>query len=505
MIINLPTRVTETSETVLDHVITNTNLDMLQSGIITEEISDHYPIFCVTSCAIQRIPSEFQIPRRKFTESKKQALIDNVQINLDDNFERHASDPGITLVNLIHVIQNSVVNTFPIVEMSNNKKKRFRNPWITPGILKSIDRRNALLKKAIKSKNPDDRLEYTRFQLKLTRIIETAQTKWNHQEIENAGDDRQKVWKSIGRLLKKKHKRGSNLPTKLLNNITGELETDRQKIANELNKHFVSKGPKLASKLPKSNKSILYSLRRRNPVSMVFEESNVNEVVDIVDDFLKKTSTGHDNIPALILKWIIHLIAPILVDIFNKCANQGIYPEILKIGKITTLFKSGEKVIDDNYRPITVLTQINKIFEKLIHKRMMTFTNENKLLSNSQFGFRKGHSTSHGITHVNEQITHHLERKRVCAILFIDLKSAFDTVDLNVLIKKLEHYGFRGKILNLLISYLHGRKQYIKCNDIESCLLALLNSLVNGILCSCIQLLINMYMHILNSVVSVIV
>ena len=159
--INLPTRVTETSETVLDHVITNTNLDMLQSGIVTEEISDHYPIFCVTSCALQRIPSEFQIPRRRFTESKKQALIVNLQANLDDNFEQHSSDPGTSLEKLIHVIQDSVVNTFPIVKLSNNKRKRFRNPWITPGILKSIDRRNALLKKAIKSKNPDDRSEYT--------------------------------------------------------------------------------------------------------------------------------------------------------------------------------------------------------------------------------------------------------------------------------------------------------------------------------------------------------
>ena len=88
-----------------------------------------------------------------------------------------------------------------------------------------------------------------------------------------------------------------------------------------------------------------------------------------------------------------------------------------------------------------------------------------------QFGFRKGNSTSHGITHVNEQITKHLEQKRVCAALFIDLKSAFDTVDLNILAIKLEHYGFHGKILNLLVSYLHSRKQYVKCGDNESCLL----------------------------------
>ena len=242
--------------------------------------------------------------------------------------------------------------------------------------------------------------------------------------------------------------------------VTGELETDPHKIVNQLNKHFVSKGPKLASKLPESEKSILYCMGNHNPVSMNFEDSNVNEVVEVVEAFVKKNSTGHDNIPAIILKWIIHLIAPILVEIFNNCANQGVYPEILKVGKITPLFKTGDKVIDDNYRPITVLTQINKIFEKLIHKRMMSFTNENKLLTNCQFGFRKGHSTSHGITHVNERITDHLEKKRVCAALFIDLKSAFDTVDLNVLIKKLEHYGFRGKILNLLVSYLKGNRTH---------------------------------------------
>ena len=219
---------------------------------------------------------------------------------------------------------------------------------------------------------------------------------------------------------------------------------------------------------------------RRNPVSMVLQDSDVNEVVCIVDNFLKKNSTGHDNIPAIILKWIINLIAPILVEIFNRCINQGIYPEILKIGKITPLFKNGDKAIDDNYRPITVLTQINKLFEKLIHKRMMTFTNENNLLTNCQFGFRKGHSTSHGITHVNEQVTRHLERKRVCSVLFIDLKSAFDTVDLNVLTQKLEHYGFRGKILNLLTSYLYNRKQYIKSGEIVSCLLEVVCGVPQG-------------------------
>ena len=82
-------------------------------------------------------------------------------------------------------------------------------------------------------------MKYKQFQIKLTRIIESAQAKWNHKDFENAGSDRKKVWKRIGRLLKRKQKSGTNLPLKLLNNSTGQFETDPLKIANELNKHFL--------------------------------------------------------------------------------------------------------------------------------------------------------------------------------------------------------------------------------------------------------------------------
>ena len=98
---------------------------MVQSGVLTEEICDHYPIFCVTSCSLKKIPSEFQIPKRKFTESNKQDFIDDLQFRLDDNFEQHPSDPGISLEKLVHIIRNSVVNTFPVVPLSNNKRKYF--------------------------------------------------------------------------------------------------------------------------------------------------------------------------------------------------------------------------------------------------------------------------------------------------------------------------------------------------------------------------------------------
>ena len=254
-----------------------------------------------------------------------------------------------------------------------------------------------------------------------------------------------------------------------------------QAVANELNKHFVTKGPKLASKLPTLNKSVLSYMGRRNPSSMIFEDITVSEVINIVVKYFEdKLSSGHDNIPAMIIKWCITHIAPILTNIFNDCVNSGHYPKSLKIAKVTPLFKEGDTSVADNYRPISVLPQIDKIFEKLIHERMVAFEKQHKFLKKTQFGFRKGHSTSHGITHLNEQVIDKLEKKKVSALLFIDLKSAFDTVNIDILLKKLEHYGYRGKILNLLTSYLHDRKQFIASGEITSCILEVVTGVPQG-------------------------
>ena len=256
--------------------------------------------------------------------------------------------------------------------------------------------------------------------------------------------------------------------------------TNPQSIADNLNKHFVNKGPKLASKLPVSNTSVLEGMGVPNPSSMEFHEISTNEIVNIVNQFENKKSSGHDNIPSILIKWIIDFIAPILSSIFNDCVEKGIYPNCLKIAKVTPLFKSGDVCSPDNYRPISVLPQVDKIFEKLIHKRMVEFEAKHKFLNNCQFGFRKGHSTSHGITHVHEQVIQSLEKKKVCALLFIDLKAAFDTVNVEILLTKLQHYGYRGKILKLLTSYLHDRKQFVFSDSISSCLLDVLCGVPQG-------------------------
>jgi len=96
----------------------------------------------------------------------------------------------------------------------------------------------------------------------------------------------------------------------------------------------------------------------------------------------------------------------------------------------------------------------------MLHKKLVNFFNETDLISKYQFGFQKGHSTSHAITTLYEHLINNLEKQKVTALLFIDLKSAFDTIDPNILIKKLDHYGIRGQMLSVLSSYLNKRSQY---------------------------------------------
>ena len=140
------------------------------------------------------------------------------------------------------------------------------------------------------------------------------------------------------------------------------------------------------------------------------------------------------------------------------------------------------------------MTQLNQIFEKLIHTRLWDFMKDK--LHHNQFGFQKGHSTAHAITSSYEHLVKNLEKHKVSALLFLDLKSAFDTINPEILIQKLDHYGVRGKMLSVFSSYLNDRKQYVKGDMFDSIILNVLIGLsLRGacwVLCSLLSILMTL-------------
>ena len=151
----------------------------------------------------------------------------------------------------------------------------------------------------------------------------------------------------------------------------------------------------------------------------------------------------------------------ILFHIFKVSIKQGIFPDRLKIAKVTPIFKSGAKDNISNYRPISILPVFSKVLETIMYNRVYNHLNSEGLLYEKQFGFQRNNSTEHAILQLTRDITSSLEKGEYTLEVFIDLSKAFNTVDHQILIKKLQNYGIDGTALEWFKSYLSNRKQYI--------------------------------------------
>ena len=140
---------------------------------------------------------------------------------------------------------------------------------------------------------------------------------------------------------------------------------------------------------------------------------------------------------------------------------SGVFPDELKIAKVIPLYKSGSSNLMSNYRPISILPTLSKIFEKLIHSRIYQFLEENEVIYNCQFGFRQSHSTIHAVQTAIISVVSSLNDSRQSMGIFVDFSKAFDTIKHEIFLSKLNHYGIRGIALELICDYLSNRKQFV--------------------------------------------
>ena len=156
------------------------------------------------------------------------------------------------------------------------------------------------------------------------------------------------------------------------------------------------------------------------------------------------------------------------------------HPDQLKIAKIVPIYKKDDEAQFTNYRPISLLPTISKLFDRILFKQLFTFFHNNKLLYNSQYGFREGHSTEYATLELVDRIILDMDKKTTPVNIYLDLSKAFDTLDHHILIKKLEYYGLHGTSLQLMDSFLTNRKQFVEIDESKSDMLLLPTGVPQG-------------------------
>ncbi len=248
--------------------------------------------------------------------------------------------------------------------------------------------------------------------------IRNAKRTYYENRFEIARNDMKLTWRLVNEVINKR-KTKQSLPSAFMSD--GKMITDHFEIANRFCKYFTDISPALASRIPSTNFSFRSFLTDNENSPNIPNETNVHELEEICHDFQAGKAPGHDNIPMYLIKNSFDLISEPLTQLINLSLTTGVFPDKLKVAKVIPIYKAENRENFSNYRPISLLNNFSKIFERVKYKRLITFVEKYEILYCYQFGFRKNHSTSMALIHLTNKITSGIDRKETTAGFFLDL------------------------------------------------------------------------------------
>lgn len=444
----------------IDHCIIKSKTKVI-TAICKSSVTDHRCLYLAISSGSNQQISRAQNWMKIINYEKVVKLISDR--NWEDILNLH--DANETTENLVGIISNVIKSCTKSRPVPN--RKLTLQPWVTPGLLRCMRFRDTLHQRHKKS--PDDKpleLTYKRYRNHCNNILHNLKNAYDRAELHDANHDIKKTWKVIKRVC------GYNTTNKKDNlDELIKLKSTPQDSTDHINDYFVNIGENLAATiLQKLNLSQDELVQRFKPTdsqlhSFMLLETNLIEVNNIISSLKNTSSTGWDGISSLLLKKCIGILGPPITHLCNLCLTSGVFPTLLKESIVIPIFKSGDRDGITNYRPISLLSTLAKILEKLINTRLVNYLEANNLLAGNQYGFRAKKSTVDAIGNLVTQVADNLDKKQKCIGVFLDLAKAFDTVSVPLLLRKLESFGVRGVPLNLFKDYLSGRSQAVKMGD----------------------------------------
>ena len=455
--INKPTRITETSKTLLDHLYTNNHNRLIFSGIIISDISDHFPIFafiCNSKAKTKKKVENFSI--RDFSNFSVESFNDDLAIRLSQFRVDEIRSPHDQFKDFLTIFNDAVNSHAPRRRATRKEKQIKSKPWLSKCLLKSIKLKNKMYKQCLL--NRFSYSVYKQYRNFLNKAIVGAKQLHYKKILADEKQNIGKVYDIVNQICKLKNK--ENLVPKNIIQSNGKLTSEPLEIAQTLNQYFVNIGCNMAKNIPEPSSTF------RNPSTSIINSiflspSTPNEVSLLIDQLRNRKAVRHNDAETKFLKYSKSIISPVISDLFNLCIEKGIFPNCLKVAEVIPVFKNGDRDKPTNYRPISLLSQFDKVIEKMIFTRIYSYLEKNKLLSNKQFGFRPNSSTTYAISTLYDKLINNIDKDMYTCCIFLDLSKAFDTVDHGILLWKLKYYfGIRGSALKLIESYLSDRYQY---------------------------------------------
>ena len=338
----------------------------------------------------------------------------------------------------------------PYKQLSNKETKNLVKPWITKGILNSIKIKHRYYSKYMKCLDPFWYSKYKKYRDKINHLIRISKYSHYKRYFSLFSRNSKKLWEGIRSFLTN----NKTSQTSINLQVDGEIITEQRKVADKFNEFFINVGPNLNKEIPESKVSFANYLKNPSCVSMFLTPTDPKEIDLLLKNLDESKSTDIYGTSIKLLKIASSSLSKVLSEIINHSLVNGIFPEKLKCAYVFPVHKANSKLSVSNFRPISILPILSKIFEKVVSTRLMKFLKSTNAIFEHQFGFQTGKSTDLAILDIHSKIVEAFENKELACCVFLDFAKAFDTVNHKILIRKLEYYGIRGSVLKWFESYL---------------------------------------------------
>lgn len=429
------TRIMKNSKTCIDNIFTNTD-KYLNAKVHDYTISDHLPQMISISSQEEDITKI----RRIYSEENYNTFTHLIsKENWDIVYK--TNDPNIMCKTFINIISENLEVAFPKLPLKRRNQ--------TMKVSKDLEEMKVNLKlmQRLQSDmgNEESGKDLERYKQKYLMKAEAERKLQNEERIKRSDNKTKTIWDIINKETRKSKKEFL------------------QPSSEEFNLYFTTQAENLLNRRPHIDKREVdvTGFNIGGNKLEEFTQTTVKEIHEIIDNLKNKNSTDIYDVNARMLKSIKHVISPHLVNIFNMCMMKGTFPDCLKIAKVHPIHKKGSTLECTNYRPISVLPILSKILEYILFTRLNEFLNENDILIEQQFGFRKHKSTVDAMVSLITYVCSQLDQHNKCESIMCDLTKAFDLMSPELFLKKAEGYGITGLALMFLKSYLEYRLQIV--------------------------------------------